>query len=1080
MRSVMRNIGRLMALLLLCGSVLPAFALAQNSSAGDLDGHWAEARIADWARKGWVTGYADGSFQPDRPVTRAEFITFINRSFDFQDKAEISFRDVSPDSWEYEQVAKAVKAGILQGFDDRTIRPGQAVSRQEAAVMVARLANLSDNKGAAAQFTDYADVAEWAAGAVGAAAEQGLISGYPDGTYKPAQSITRAEAVVVLDRALALQTSVFDTAGTYGPAAGTETIRGNVTVETSGVTLQNMLIAGDLLLAEGVGEGDVILDNVEVMGKTIVQGGGANSIHLIDTVLLTVVVDKKQGTVRLVAEGASSVREVQLQSAATIEENGVTGAGFAEVKLTEWLPSGSKVTLVGEFESVDVSVKNITLDIPRGSVGQLNVTGQSGDVEIHLGETSNIVALVLEAAAKIAGQGTIEKATIGAQASSSSFEKAPASREGPGAGTGGSTGGGGSGGGGGGNSVTPKTATPTVTGTVYADASGLAGTAEPGAQIVVSIGSLVIGEGTAQADGTFSITFTPNTTLTADTILTITAKAANKTVSGALTVQVMPVTSTPPVNTPVYLEYLAHSSFIIQTEERTALIDPWRPHVMNLPGYEPPITAKDVDFITISHHHDDHNYKDAVTGATVIEGTIVEDFITQTQTYQPVTNAMHGDITLNTVLLPHFGSSFGPGYDRDRANAAFIYDTSGMRIVHMGDAYGAIMDGLSTAQVADLKGAGGIDVLMLPIGSYDMFSPIDRDKLIEAINALEPKVVIPMHPWETLDSFVAAVTNAAFTVNHKGSEIELNASELPNGAKPEIWVMEPRYQRITDLTTVSVTDTTATLSFSAPVGATSVILQKYEDFMWSEVALAEPLNELSTSVTVDQLVPETSYTFRLWMTGGTRGGPSNAVDVETLPAESNAVTFHLELFDENDQKMNFTLNPDIQDQGEIVVDQYEYFLLKLVAGYDEGQISGVKAVNTTLDVKESMTANSAVYLSIDVFHGTNEINVIVTDKNNNDTVYSFRVTSSVQAASSQYDVALAEILNVPSDTSVSDFLEAIDIKEGATKTVYTSYDNDSDTYGTEVTDGTVQDGYILTITGPDPQLKRNYTIRLAP
>lgn len=55
----------------------PCIALAIN----DVDGHWAEEEINQWINKGWITGYSDGSFKPNSQVTRAEFITLINRAF---------------------------------------------------------------------------------------------------------------------------------------------------------------------------------------------------------------------------------------------------------------------------------------------------------------------------------------------------------------------------------------------------------------------------------------------------------------------------------------------------------------------------------------------------------------------------------------------------------------------------------------------------------------------------------------------------------------------------------------------------------------------------------------------------------------------------------------------------------------------------------------------------------------------------------------------------------------------------------------------------------------------------------------
>jgi hypothetical protein len=110
------------------------------------------------------------------------------------------------------------------------------------------------------------------------------MGGFPDRTFQPLKPATRAEVIVILDKALKLKgnsavATVYDKPGTYGPAQGKQAIDGNVVIKAAGVTLRNLAIKGDLRLGAEIGEGEVYLQGVTVAGTTNVEGGGANSVH---------------------------------------------------------------------------------------------------------------------------------------------------------------------------------------------------------------------------------------------------------------------------------------------------------------------------------------------------------------------------------------------------------------------------------------------------------------------------------------------------------------------------------------------------------------------------------------------------------------------------------------------------------------------------------------------------------------------------------------------------------------------------------------------------------------------------------
>ena len=375
-------------------SLLMAITATASAQPADISGHWAEAQIQSWLDEGLASGYPDGTFKPNREVSRAEFVAMVNRAFGIESEGALSgFADVKEGQWFYADVMAAKAKGYFGGYPDGTFKPQNSISRQEAASSLARLLNLDQTTQVLEQFEDSAQIPQWSRGSVGALVENGLMGGYPDNTFKPTRSITRAEAVATLDRARNIEKRLFDKAGTYGPAAGTKTIRGNVTISAAGVTLRNTVITGDLLLAESIGDGDVTLKNVTVKGTTTVAGGGSNSVQLIDCQIPEIKVTKDG--VRVVASGNTSIKVTVLESGAILVEVETTGPGFETVIVSETIPPGSKISLSGNFESVEVGA-NVEIDAPEGEIKKLT----------------------LNAPAKVTGKAVIKEATINAEGAS--------------------------------------------------------------------------------------------------------------------------------------------------------------------------------------------------------------------------------------------------------------------------------------------------------------------------------------------------------------------------------------------------------------------------------------------------------------------------------------------------------------------------------------------------------------------------------------------------------------------------------------------------------------------------------------
>lgn len=165
------------------------------------------------------------------------------------------------------------------------------------------------------------------------------------------------------------------------------------------MTLRNLEIDGDLIIDKAVGEGNVKLEGVTVKGNTIINGGGTNSIYFTDSILATVIVNKNNGAVRIIAQGDTEVYEVQLETPARIVEQNLTNEseGFTDIVLTEALQQSEYgVQLEGVFDTIN---------------------SRATRVKINLSEETDIKKLVLSAVANVLGHGNIQLAEINAEGS---------------------------------------------------------------------------------------------------------------------------------------------------------------------------------------------------------------------------------------------------------------------------------------------------------------------------------------------------------------------------------------------------------------------------------------------------------------------------------------------------------------------------------------------------------------------------------------------------------------------------------------------------------------------------------------
>ncbi|SCG81811.1 Cell surface glycoprotein 2 S-layer protein 2 [Proteiniborus sp. DW1] len=184
-----------MLVIVIFTSMMPLQAYA---SASDIAGYWAEDVITQWIEKGLVSGYSDGTFRPQNYITRAEFMSLVNNALKFTEETEIDYIDVSGDSWYAKAVKIAKAAGYINGYQDGTVRPDAPITREEAATIITKITNLSLNEKAIEGFKDK-DQIKWSKGYIGAVTTAKYMVGFPDGTFKPLNNITRGEAIYALN-----------------------------------------------------------------------------------------------------------------------------------------------------------------------------------------------------------------------------------------------------------------------------------------------------------------------------------------------------------------------------------------------------------------------------------------------------------------------------------------------------------------------------------------------------------------------------------------------------------------------------------------------------------------------------------------------------------------------------------------------------------------------------------------------------------------------------------------------------------------------------------------------------------------
>lgn len=356
--------------------------------ASDLDGHWAKTYIEYLHGEGVINPSATyGTYEPNRDMTRAEFMRYINRAFHFTETAPISYTDVLRNAWYYETIQIAEKYGYINGVGNNRMNPDGKITREQAAVIIGRLfkADPGNIDPADLPFSDRNKIASWSAGYIKAAADKGFLTGYSDGTFRPDHVVTRGEVAKILYYYMGTSLSV---AGKNYTGADLKTDTTNVTISES-CTLSDATIQGDLYLTEGLGSESVTLRNVTVEGTIIVSGG---TVNMLNTASDHVIVSSPMGRLlQVTATGAARIGQTDVESAAALYERDMAVPerdGFVSVTVD----GDSRVSL--------------TLD---GQITDLTLAGES---TVSTTADTRIYRMQVQKSASITGYGAVYHADI--------------------------------------------------------------------------------------------------------------------------------------------------------------------------------------------------------------------------------------------------------------------------------------------------------------------------------------------------------------------------------------------------------------------------------------------------------------------------------------------------------------------------------------------------------------------------------------------------------------------------------------------------------------------------------------------
>lgn len=368
-----------------------------------------QARAASWMDPyleravswGIMKGDPSGNLNENKVITRAEFVTIINRAFGYTEMGPTPFTDVPPGAWYEENIAIAYRAGYFTGSSPTTASPDMIVTREQAVTVLGRNMRMQSKAGAITDYSDDAQMANWSRGYIQEASDMGIVEG-SGGAFYPSMPITRGQAACMIVRAMG---SLINQPGEQSAGA----VYGNLTINSPGVTLKNTVVTGNLYLCGGIGLESVVLDNVTVLGKIVVCGAGTSqkgepSVILRNVTASGMEIDNMTDQfVSVRADGLTNIQETTVRTQAYLEDLTDNGLGLQLIKQE----GASQLQLVGNIKEVINLTPDSGLFFGRGVADKVTVDEKATGSTVTIDTGSNVRDLNLDTGVAVDGGGDI-------------------------------------------------------------------------------------------------------------------------------------------------------------------------------------------------------------------------------------------------------------------------------------------------------------------------------------------------------------------------------------------------------------------------------------------------------------------------------------------------------------------------------------------------------------------------------------------------------------------------------------------------------------------------------------------------
>lgn len=389
----MQNIRRQGMCVFIVSIMMLTLMIQPNYSSSDLmdiDNHWAKNYIHAALNRGIVTGYDDGTFRPDAPVTRGEFAKIINRGLGLTSTRNILFSDLNTSQWYYYDASKAVAAGYMQGYEDFTFRGGWNISRQEAAVVYHKLMPFYKKNIELTGFSDDAKIALWAKESAMAVVDKGYMIGDEQGRFRPEDPLTRAEACVSIVQFL----------------DGERLNPYSQWIDEADDLQENSIYTATLTVDKDADEGDLYFNHIVSLGDVNVQTDNQREVVFNDAKIQRIWLEDSSGETRIRLTGNTTIDQVIVPYGGSIEDDTLTGQGIREVVLRGNKLDEQATYIRGKVDTVIIEDEAM-LRLEAGRVEQLMVYSGAKDSVIFQEQATVIEEASVSSSVAFQGLGKV-------------------------------------------------------------------------------------------------------------------------------------------------------------------------------------------------------------------------------------------------------------------------------------------------------------------------------------------------------------------------------------------------------------------------------------------------------------------------------------------------------------------------------------------------------------------------------------------------------------------------------------------------------------------------------------------------